>query len=150
VNLPIIEKDMIQLNVSFSSKQDVFHTLSKLLENKKRISNLDSFVEDLWKREFLGSTGFGEGLAIPHAKSSFVKVPSVILARLSSGLDYQSIDNSLVTLIFLIAVPEGKTNLHLEMLSKIAKLLLDESTRERLKVTDSKEEILSILDELNK
>jgi len=149
VNLPIIEKDMIQLNVSFSSKQDVFHTLSKLLENKKRISNLDSFVEDLWKREFLGSTGFGEGLAIPHAKSSFVKVPSVILARLSSGLDYQSIDNSLVTLIFLIAVPEGKTNLHLELLSKIAKLLLDESTRERLKVTDSKEEILSILDELN-
>jgi len=150
VNLPIIEKDMIQLNVSFSSKQDVFHTLSKLLENKKRISNLDSFVEDLWKREFLGSTGFGEGLAIPHAKSSFVKVPSVIFARLSSGLDYQSIDNSLVTLIFLIAVPEEKTNLHLEMLSKIAKLLLDESTRERMKVTDSKEEILSILDELNK
>lgn len=150
MNLPIIEKDMIQLNVSFSSKQDVFHTLSKLLENKKRISNLDSFVEDLWKREFLGSTGFGEGLAIPHAKSSFVKVPSVIFARLSSGLDYQSIDNSLVTLIFLIAVPEGKTNLHLEMLSKIAKLLLDESTRERMKVTDSKEEILSILDELNK
>jgi len=150
VNLPIIEKDMIQLNVSFSSKQDVFHTLSKLLENKKRISNLDSFVEDLWKREFLGSTGFGEGLAIPHAKSSFVKVPSVVFARLSSGLDYQSIDNSLVTLIFLIAVPEGKTNLHLEMLSKIAKLLHDKSTRERMKVTDSKEEILSILDELNK
>lgn len=150
MNLPTIEKDMIQLDVSYSSKQDVFYTLSKLLEEKKRISNLESFVKDLWKREFLGSTGFGEGIAMPHAKSGFVNVPSVIFARLTSGLDYQSIDNSLVTLIFLIAVPEGKTNLHLELLSKIAKLLLNVSTRERLKVSDSIDEILSILDDLNK
>ena len=96
------------------------------------ISDKEAYRAGVFKREEEGTTGIGEGIAIPHAKTEAVKAPGLAAMVLRDGVDYDALDGEPVHLIFLIAAPNTKDNVHLEVLSRLSMLLMDEGFKERL------------------
>ncbi|MEC9484259.1 MAG: fructose PTS transporter subunit IIA [Candidatus Izemoplasma sp.] len=146
----LITKDIITLELSSSTKQDVIQELAELLKSDDRISDLDKFVEEVNKREALGSTGVGYGVAIPHAKTKYVKRSSLVFGRTNEGFDYDSLDGKETDLFFMIAVPEGGENLHLRTLAKLSRGLMDETFREELRNAKTKEALIHTLSQIDK
>ena len=101
----------------------------------------------VYAREKESTTGIGEGIAIPHAKSEGVKAPGIAAMIVRNGVDFDSLDGEPVHVIFLIAAPDTKDNVHLEVLSKLSVLLMDDQFIDSLKKAQNKEEFLRIIDE---
>ena len=97
------------------------------------------------ERERLGVTGIGMQVAIPHGKSSAVRTPSLVFARCDAGVDFRAMDGSLANLIFLIAVPSEAGDLHLRMLSQLARSLMHDGFRDKLLHAGTEEEVLDLL-----
>ncbi len=98
-------------------------------------------------REAEGSTGIGEGIAIPHAKTEAVKAPGLASMIVRAGVDYESLDEEPAFLFFLIAAPAGGENVHLEVLSRLSRMLMDDEFHEALMNAKTPEEYLKIIDE---
>lgn len=126
----------MDLNLQTSEKIEIIKHLASLID--ERLINVDKYVEDVKARESLSTTGIGDGVAIPHAKSSWVKEPTVVVGKSSSGIEWESLDDEPVNLVFLIAVPEDGGNEHLKILQVLAVSLMDD---------EFKEEILNAADE---
>lgn len=146
----LISEDIVILDVQSSSKTDVIKELATLLFEANRITNLDGFIEEIEKREALGSTGVGFGIAIPHAKTALVKQPSLAFGRRSTGLDYNSLDGEPTDLFFMIAAPEGGENLHLKTLAKLSRGLMDDDFRASLRKVKTKKEFIKTLSQIDK
>lgn len=143
----VINESLICLDLQSYSKQDVFNELADLLVKNGNVNDKVIFLQDVQKRELVCNTCIDDGVAIPHAKSSAVVKPGVAVGISRSGVDYETGDNCLVQLVFLIASPEQVTNLHVELLGKISNKLLDESFMPKLmqaKTTQDALELLSI------
>lgn len=143
-----ITKDLILLNTESKSKNNLLLELTTHLYKESRIDNIQTVFEQILEREKIGSTGFGGGLAIPHAKSSAVKEPTILFAR-STGIPYESMDHEDVQLIFLIVTNEENPNLHLTLLSRVATILMDNQSKETLLHLSSKEGLFNLLKTLN-
>jgi PTS system fructose-specific IIC component len=146
----LMSEDIVTLDVQSDSKTDVIKELATLLFDADRITNLDGFIEEIEKREALGSTGVGFGVAIPHAKTKFVKHPSLAFGRRSTGIDYDSLDGEPTDLFFMIAAPEGGENLHLKTLAKLSRGLMDEDFRTSLRQAKTKKELINTLSQIDK
>ena len=122
--------------------------LIDLLVQKGRVrgSDRDSIVSALRQREETMSTGIGFGIAIPHASSNCVSEVVAAFGRSSTGIEFDSLDNSPVRFIVLFVVPKDQFQVHLRTLAAIAKFLNDKSVREQLAKADSSDEILAIFD----
>lgn len=136
----------MSLDLKAVKKDQVLEELIELLFSAKRVTDKKKFKKDILEREKLGTTGIGEGIAIPHAKSKYVSEPTLAFGISRKGIDYQSLDGEPVKIIFMIAVPEGGGNLHLEALSTLARLLIYEEFKEGLYNAKSKEEALALID----
>lgn len=101
----------------------------------------------LLEREALGSTGIGDGIAIPHCKSRLLKDPVLLFGRSDTGVDFCALDGKPVHLFFLLIVPEGAAGLHLKLLARISRLLKEPSIRARLMAASTPQEIISIVAE---
>ena len=143
----LLEEKSIRLNAAASSKKEALNQIINLINQTGNITNKDEYKEIVFKREEQGTTGIGEGIAIPHGKSSKVKKASLAAMVIPNGVDFESLDNKKVNLMFLIAAPETKDNIHLEVLSRLSALLMDESFREKLKRAKSSKEFLNYIDE---
>jgi fructose-specific phosphotransferase system IIA component len=143
----LLSKETIKLNLESESKADVLIELATILENAGKLNDLDEFLEAVKARENEFSTGIGKGIAIPHAKTDAVKLPSLVFAKSDSGIDFDSADKKDSHLFFLIAVPEKSSNEHLKILSKLSRSLMHDELRESLMNAESKEEILQLLDQ---
>ena len=97
------------------------------------------------KREEEGSTGIGEGIAIPHAKTDAVATPGLASMIVRQGVDYESLDDEPAYLFFMIAAPAGGANIHLEVLSRLSRMLMDDDFREKLMQASSADEYLQII-----
>ena len=122
----LLIKDRINLDIKSSDKPSVIRELARLHEKTGVLNDYDGYVKALEAREEQSSTGIGEGIAIPHAKTEFVKEPALAMGRKISGIDYDSLDGEPATLFFMIAAPDGANNTHIETLARLSQLLLDD------------------------
>ena len=135
----------IELNFQAKTKTEALDMLSKILLKNKAIDDLTGFLDDVYEREAITSTGIGFGIAIPHAKSSHVIVPSVIFARSDEGIPFDAMDGRDAHLFFMIAMPEDGTNAHLKVLAMLSRKLMHNDFREALLESKTKEDVLKLL-----
>ena len=146
----LIKKDSIDLNVEASQKEEVIKKAVELMNNNGNIIDKDEYLKLVMKREEEGSTGIGEEIAIPHGKGESISAPGVAAMVIPNGVDFNSLDGNPVKLLFLIAAPNSKENVHLEVLSRLSTLLMDEKFRKDLINAKSKDEFLKIIDQAEK
>ncbi|MGL4662552.1 MAG: PTS sugar transporter subunit IIA [Culicoidibacterales bacterium] len=120
----------MDLDLKTSEKFETINHLANLIE--ERLVDVNNYVDDVKKREAISTTGIGEGIAIPHAKSSWVKEPTVVVGKSASGIEWESLDENPAHLIFLIAVPEGEGNEHLKILQSLAVNLMDDEFKAKI------------------
>jgi len=137
----LLSESSIDLHVSASSKKDVLDTACQLMAKNGNIKDPAAYKKAVLKREKESTTGTGEGIAIPHAKGEFVSKPGLAAMVIKDGVDYDSLDGEPVKLLFLIAAPDTKDNIHLEVLSNLSKILLDEKIVKALLGAKSKKRI---------
>lgn len=142
----LLKKESIDLNVKASSKKEVIEKAVKLMEHNGNIKDKQKYLELVIKREEEGSTGVGEGIAIPHGKGDVISKPGLAAMVIPNGVDFNSLDDKPVKLLFLIAAPNSKDNLHLEVLSRLSALLMNEKFKNDLLNAETKEEFLEIID----
>lgn len=141
----LLKKETIALDLNARSKSDVINELVQQLDQAGRLENAEEFKKAIQQREEQSSTGIGEGIAIPHAKTSAVKEPAIAFGRTQSGIDYDSLDGQPTNLFFMIAASEGANQTHLDTLSKLSTLLMDESFREELERAHTEEDVIEAI-----
>ena len=118
----------------------------ELMEKSGKLMDVEQYRAQVYAREEESTTGIGEGIAIPHGKCDAVKTPGLAAMVIKNGVDYDSLDGEPVTLLFLIAAPNTKDNVHLDVLSKLSVMLMDENFTTSLRNAKSVEEFLQIID----
>lgn len=141
----LINQDLIKLSLSANSKEDVFKELIDVLYAQGRISDKAQFLADIKAREEQGNTGFEEGIALPHAKSSAVIKPAVVIGVHKQGIDYGADDGQPSKLFFMIASPDGGDNHHIEVLAELSSKLIEEGFIENFMNADSEQTALELL-----
>lgn len=142
----LLKKEGIALNMKPSSKEEAIDILVDLHEKAGNISNKEEYKKGIWEREKHSSTAVGDGIAIPHAKNKAVKRPALAAMTVPDGVDFDSMDGNPAMLFFMIAAPEEGGSVHLEVLSKLSVLLMDEDFRKSLMSAKNTEEFLSVID----
>ncbi len=140
----IISKDAVLDNVQATSKRELIQVLSSKIAN---ISGLDERVifDAVWERENLGSTGYGDGVAFPHARIEGLDKVSAMFARLDEAVDFDSLDGKHVDLVFLLISPENSGADHLTALATLSRVLKTEGTCEKLRKARSIDELYAVL-----
>ncbi|MYL31416.1 PTS fructose transporter subunit IIA [Halobacillus halophilus] len=141
----LLTEETIVLNMSASSKPEAIDELVGKLDEAGRLNDRDGFKKAIEDREGQSTTGIGDGIAIPHAKTSAVQNPAIAFGRSQDGLDYESLDGQPTHLFFMIAASEGANNTHLETLSRLSSFLMDTKFREQLEAAQTKEEIIEAI-----
>lgn len=143
----LLKRDTVIMNLTASNKEAVIDELVEKLNAANRLNSKAEFKEAILKRESQSTTGIGEGIAIPHAKTKAVKQPTICFGRSVSGINYESLDGQPAHLFFMIAASEGANNTHLETLSRLSTLLMDEGFRKQLLEAKDEDELLRLFDE---
>lgn len=146
----LINKNSISLNLNSNNKQDVIDELVDLVYKSGNLNDKNEYKEAILAREELSTTAIGEGVAIPHAKNKSVNKATLAAGISKEGIDYEAFDGSLSHLYFMIAAPDGANDTHLEVLSRLSTILMDEEFRKKLINSISIEEFLSLIDEKEK
>lgn len=145
----LLSKESIALNAAPKSKPEAIDLLIELQVKGGKIADKEAYKAGILAREEKGSTAVGEGIAIPHAKSEAVKAPSLAAMTVPEGVDYEALDDEPSNLLFMIAAPNDG-DVHLEVLSRLMTILMDEDFREKLLNAKDKEEFLKIIDDMEK
>ncbi len=146
----LLTKDSISIGESLNSKNEAIDKAVGLMNNLNNIEDLEEFKRKVYLREEQGSTGVGEGVAIPHGKSKAVNKPGLAAITIPDGVEFDSLDGNPVNLLFLIAAPDTDSNMHLQILSRLSKMLMDENFISSLVKAKSKEEFFEIIDNAEK
>ncbi len=142
----IIKKDIIFLDLKAGSREEVLNTIADGMAASGYVVDKKRYLSAVNEREGKGSTGIGFGVAIPHGKSDGVATPCVAFARLSSPVEWKSLDGQPVTNVFMIGVPEKNAgNDHLKILIAISKKLMHKEFRDSLAKAETQEDILEVL-----
>jgi len=141
----ILKEDFVIADLSATDKAGALKELVDFLKAKGVIQNSDDTLNALFEREKLGSTGIGDNVALPHAKSGEIQELIALFARSVNGIDFESLDQQPAHYFCLLLVPESATGSHMKALAKISKLLSDPSLREDILSAQNPEEIHSLL-----
>jgi fructose PTS system EIIBC or EIIC component len=141
----LLTRETILLSMSGTTKLDAVEELVSVLDKAGKITDREVFKEAIIKREEQSTTGVGDGIAIPHAKTPVVKDAAIVFGRSNSGVDYESLDGQPAHLFFMIAAPEGANNTHLEALARLSTILMKADAREKLLGAKNEDEILEII-----
>ncbi len=147
--IDLLNKDSITLNAAPKSKAEAIDMLVDLQMKGGKISDRGEYKKGILAREAQGSTAVGDGIAIPHAKSAAVKAPSLAAMTVPAGVDYEALDGEPSNLLFMIAAPNNG-DVHLEVLSRLMTMLMDEDLRKKLLAAKNKDEFLRIIDKMEK
>ena len=142
----LLDKRSISLNAAPADKKETLALAVELMAKSGKLSDVEKYREQVYAREEESTTGIGEGIAIPHGKCDAVKAPGLAAMVIKNGVEYESLDGEPVTLLFLIAAPNTKDNVHLDVLSKLSVMLMDENFTTSLRNAKSVEEFLQIID----
>ena len=142
----LLKPEAVKIGGVASDKDDAIAKLVKLMETQGNVVDVDAYTEAVHARESFGSTALGEGIAIPHAKTAAVSAPGLAAMTLPEGVDYDAPDGLPTTLMFLVAAPDTKADVHLEVLSRLSMLLMDPEFCDSLRATKTPEEFLAVID----
>ena len=142
----LLAKESIDLQAKVGSKADALEHLVALMAKSGKLADEAEYKRCVLAREEAGSTGIGEGIAIPHAKTNAVKAPGLAAMIVAEGVDFASLDDQPAKLFFLIAAPDTEDNVHLDVLSRLSTLLMDEDFTNALYAAKSSQEFLDIID----
>lgn len=145
----LLSKESIMLNGTPKTKSEAIDMLVDLQVKGGKIADKAEYKKGILAREQMSSTAVGEGIAIPHAKSTAVKAPSLAAMTVPSGVDYEALDEEPSNLLFMIAAPNDG-DIHLEVLSRLMTILMDEDFRAKLIAAKNKDEFLKIIDDMEK
>jgi fructose PTS system EIIBC or EIIC component len=143
----LLTKETIILYLKAKTKEEVIDELVAKLQEAGVLRDAQMFKEAIFAREAQSTTGVGDGIAIPHAKTAAVKRPAVAFGRSESGIDYDALDGKPSHLFFMIAAPEGANNTHLEALARLSSMLMDSSFRTRIESASDEEEFIRLIAE---
>lgn len=143
--IDLINKNSVKLNLVSKNKSNVVDELVDLVNNSGNLNNEKEYKEAILAREELSTTAIGEGVAIPHAKNKAVTKACLAAGISKEGIDYEAFDDSLSHLFFMIAAPDGANDTHLEVLSRLSTILMDESFRNDLINVSSVDEFLNLI-----
>ncbi|HLI41715.1 MAG TPA: fructose PTS transporter subunit IIA [Streptosporangiaceae bacterium] len=141
---PIITADLVDLSLEADSRQAATRRLAQLLADQGRVTDLDGFLADVAAREQQMPTGIEGGIGIPHARSAYVKEPTLAFARSAAGVDFGAADGP-AHLIFLIAAPEGGGGEHMTILAALARRLVHASFREALTAAPDAQTVVDVV-----
>lgn len=142
----LLDKRSISLDAAPKSKPEALDMAVALMEKSGKIGDAQAYRRQVYAREDESTTGIGEGIAIPHGKCDAVNAPGLAAMVVRDGVDFDSLDGEKVTLIFLIAAPNTEDNVHLDVLSKLSMMLMDEEFTAGLRNAATPEEFLDIID----
>ena len=142
----LLAKESIDLQAKVGSKGEALEHLVALMAKSGKLADEAEYKRCVLAREEEGSTGIGEGIAIPHAKTNAVKAPGLAAMIVAEGVDFASLDDQPAKLFFLIAAPDTEDNVHLDVLSRLSTLLMDEDFTNALYAAKSSQEFLDIID----
>ncbi len=142
----LLAKESIELRGTPKTKEETIGAMADLMEKSGKISDKKGYIAGLLRREEESTTAVGEGIAIPHYKGAAVKRPGLAAMVVKDGTDFDSIDGEPVKLIFAIAAPDTKENVHLDVLSKLSVLLMDEEFSKNLINAKSVDEFIAVID----
>lgn len=142
----LLSVQSIELGGKPGNKTEVLNHMVDLMAKGGNIADIETYRKGVFAREEEGTTGIGMGIAIPHCKSDAVKAPGLAAMTIKEGTDFESLDGTPAKIIFLIAAPNTSDNVHLQVLSKLSVMLMDESFTNSLVNASSVEEFLSIID----
>jgi PTS system fructose-specific IIC component len=142
----LLAVESIDLNGKVTGKNETLDAMVALMAKSGKINDVEKYRKGVYAREEEGTTGIGEGIAIPHCKSDAVSRPGLAAMVIKDGVDFDALDGEKVSLIFLIAAPNTEDNVHLDVLSKLSVLLMDENFTSGLRNAKTVEEFLSVID----
>ncbi len=142
----LLNVESIKLNASPKTKEEAIEELIDLQVKGGKIADREAYKEGILAREAMSTTAVGEGIAIPHAKSDAVKAPSLAAMTVPNGVDYEAMDDEPSNLLFMIAAPNDG-DVHLEVLSRLMTMLMDEDFKNKLLSATDKNEFLKIIDD---
>lgn len=142
----LLTKETIVMDVAAQTKNDVIDRLVTQLDTANKLADREAFLQAIQAREAQSTTGVGDGIAIPHAKSAAVKEAAIAFGRSVEGIDYESLDGQPAHLFFMIAAPDGANNTHLAALAKLSSILMNPEARKLLEQAKTAEEVLETID----
>ena len=142
----LLKSDSIVLGASPADKAAAINQLADLMEAGGNLSDKEQYKKDVFAREASGTTGLGDGIATPHAKSAGVKAAGLAAMTVPAGMDFESMDGLPSRLFFMIAAPDSANDDHLAILSKLATMIMDPDFKEALIAAKSKDEFLKLID----
>ncbi|HAW1019298.1 TPA: PTS 2-O-a-mannosyl-D-glycerate transporter subunit IIABC [Escherichia coli] len=145
----LTHRDALCLNARFTSREEAIHALTQRLAALGKISSTEQFLEEVYRRESLGPTALGEGLAVPHGKTAAVKEAAFVVATLSEPLQWEGVDGpEAVDLVVLLAIPPNEAGTtHMQLLTALTTRLADDEIRARIQSATTPDELLSALDD---
>ena len=143
----LLDARSILLDASPKSKSEALDQIVDLMVKSEKINDKEAYRKQVYAREEESSTGIGEGIAIPHGKCDAVTKPGLAAMVVKDGVDFDSLDGEPVTLMFLIAAPNTEDNIHLDVLSKLSVLLMNEEFTESLRNAKTVEEFMNIIND---
>ena len=146
----LLDKNSINLNASPQNKKEALDQAVELMARSGKINDVEAYRKQVYAREEESTTGVGEGIAIPHGKCSAVNAPGLSAMVIKDGVDFDSLDGEPVNILFLIAAPDTEDNVHMDVLSKLSVLLMDEEFVDSLKKARDVDEFLSLIDKADK
>jgi len=148
--LDFLTADAIKMSLESKNKKDAIKEMVDLLVKTGKVKDKKKMVQTLFEREELGSTGIGQGIAIPHGKSETVSDLAAAFGLSSDGISFDSLDGEPVNIFFLLVAPEGAAGAHLKALARISSLLKDKYFRKSLLTAKTPEDVVKIIQEEEK
>lgn len=145
--MDFIVKEGIIVNLQSKDKKGVLTEMLKTLQTAKKIANQEKILNILLDREELGSTGIGQGVAIPHGKTDEVNDVVIAFGSSKQGIEFESLDGEPVYLVFLLLAPVESTGIHLKALAKISRILKDKHFRQSLRNAQTVDEVIKLIKE---
>lgn len=143
----LLAAESVCLNGAAKDKADILNQMVDLMAASGKVCDREVYLKAVFAREEEGTTGVGDGIAIPHGRCSGVSRPGLAAMVLPAGVEYEALDDEPVNLIFLIAAPEGAGSVHIDILSKLSTMLMDDDFTASLRGAKSVEEFLKIIDD---
>ena len=143
----LLRKDVMLLDLQATEKTAVIEEMIKSLVDHGYVTDFETFKEGILAREALTSTGWGDGIAMPHSKNSAVKEATVLFAKSNKGVDYESLDGQPTDLFFMIAAPEGANDTHLAALAELSQYLMKDGFADKLRKVSSPDEVIALFDQ---
>lgn len=143
-----VKKELINLNLLSKKKEDAIREIAKLMENTREVVDFKHFLQDVFEREKLGTTGIGDEIAIPHARTDAVNQLIIAIGRSTHGVEFESLDGRKVRLLFLMGTPKGSVSHYLKMLAQLTRLLKNDPFREKLLEAEDGETVVKLFREM--